>query len=102
MTHEEFLNNIDLFDQGLINIQNAHLDAFLFNQKWYPLRLFVNQIDDLNNHRAIKELVLLIPYLRIKEDVSFHGANNLPIEISNQEKINELKLVMERINDLLS
>lgn len=101
MTQKEFLHVKNLFDQGSIPIQNANLDAFLFDNKWYPLRSFVNKVDNRNNHRSIKDLVLLIPFLRIKEDVSFHGSNNFPIGITNEEKIKELKLVMDRINNIL-
>lgn len=102
MTIEQFRQIKSRFDQGLIPIQNAHLDAFLFDNKWYPLRSFVNQIHQATNHKAIKELVLLIPYLRIKEDVDFTGCNNYPIQIDNVEKLEELRLLSDRSNNLIS
>ncbi|MEI7584535.1 MAG: hypothetical protein WCJ44_17790 [Runella sp.] len=72
MTNPEFLHVKALFDQGLINIQNAELDAFLYDNKWYPLRLFVNQVhNNVTNHYAIKILVLLIPYIKNKRKCSF-------------------------------
>jgi hypothetical protein len=48
-----------------------------------------------------KYLFCLFPILRIKENVPFHGANNLPILLTNEERINEIKLAVKRINNLL-
>lgn len=44
---------------------------------------------------------MLIPYLRIKEDVSFHGCNNLPLSINIDERMYELNMAMKRVNNLL-
>jgi len=102
MTFQEFLNVKAQFDQGLININNAYMDAFLFDNKWYPVHLFVNQVhQQVNNPSSIKILTLVIPYLRFKEDVSFHGCNNLPVQIGLNEKMEELNLVMARVNNML-
>ena len=80
MTFTEFIRTKELFDNGSMeSIRNADLDAFLFENKWYPVRQFVASIHQgVNNQEAIKKLVLLIPYLRIKENVDFRGST-LPV-----------------------
>lgn len=58
MTYQEFLQTKVLFDQGLVNIKNTYLDAFLYDNKWYPIRAFVNQVHaNMNNHESIKNLL---------------------------------------------
>jgi len=101
MTFTEFIRTKELFDNGSMdNIRNADLDAFLFENKWYPVRQFVASIHQgVNNQEAIKKLVLLIPYLRIKENVDFRGSN-LPISITPEEKLVEARYAMIRVNDL--
>jgi hypothetical protein len=102
MTLQEFQFVKTQFDNGNIQIQNADLDAFLFDNKWYPIRSFVNQVHpETNNHLAIKTITLLIPYIRIKENVGFQGCNNLPIPINQHEKLEELRVAMARVSDLL-
>jgi hypothetical protein len=101
MTFTEFIRTKELFDNGSMdNIRNADLDAFLFENKWYPVRQFVAFIHQgINNQEAIKKLVLLIPYLRIKENVDFRGSN-LPISITPEEKLVETRYALLRVNDL--
>ena len=101
MTFTEFIRTKELFDNGSMeSIRNADLDAFLFENKWYPVRQFVASIHQgVNNQEAIKKLVLLIPYLRIKENVDFRGSN-LPISLTPEEKLVETRYAMLRVNDL--
>jgi hypothetical protein len=101
MTFTEFIRTKELFDNGSMeSIRNADLDAFLFENKWYPVRQFVAFIHQgINNQEAIKKLVLLIPYLRIKENVDFRGSN-LPISITPEEKLVETRYALLRVNDL--
>jgi hypothetical protein len=101
MTFTEFIRTKELFDNGSMeSIRNADLDAFLFENKWYPVRQFVASIHQgVNNQEAIKKLVLLIPYLRIKENVDFRGSN-LPISITLEEKLVETRYAILRVNDL--
>jgi hypothetical protein len=101
MTFTEFIRTKELFDNGSMEgIRNADLDAFLFENKWYPVRQFVASIyQGVNNQEAIKKLVLLIPYLRIKENVDFRGSN-LPISLTLEEKLVETRYAMLRVNDL--
>jgi len=101
MTFTEFIRTKELFDNGSMeSIRNADLDAFLFENKWYPVRQFVAFIHQgVTNQEAIKKLVLLIPYLRIKENVDFRGSN-LPISITPEEKLVETRYALLRVNDL--
>ena len=50
MTFTEFIRTKELFDNGSMdNIRNADLDAFLFENKWYPVRQFVAFIQMYSN-----------------------------------------------------
>lgn len=97
MNYQEFLNTISVFDLGNASFNEGNsIDAFLFNNKWYPARAFVNYangVNDINNHTAIKQLTTLIPYLRIKEAVNFIGSNQMPIPLARIERAMENKLV---------
>jgi hypothetical protein len=56
MTFTEFIRTKELFDNGSMeSIRNADLDAFLFENKWYPVRQFVASIHQgVTNQEAIK------------------------------------------------
>ena len=104
MNYNQFLQTIDEFNQGDGQFNHGtSIDAFLFNNKWYPVKAFVNQAltDNSTTHEAIKKVVSLIPYIRIKEDVDFSNSNNLPISLTDQEKMEELRILVQRMNDLV-
>jgi len=102
MTQNQFHRIKNQFDQGQVDISNQrNTTAFLYNKKWYPARKFTSQVHpNITTQEAIKYLLLLMPYLRIKKDVNFIGSNNFPIPLTTQETIDEARLVLEKLNEL--
>ncbi len=86
---------------GALNFNLGEVRAFLFENKWYPLRATINRASELaheNNNlttdRALVQLVYLGVWTRIK-DVTFH--NQLPITLNDNEKLFESNKLAQKI-----
>ena len=92
-------------NNGNLNFNlRSNLIAFLYKKKWYPLRATVNRAIVINNktielttHNALLELVILLPYTRVKK-IEF--LNNFPVEINSDdtlEEVNKISIILQQL-----
>lgn len=91
-------------DNGLVNFNNGNNRSFCFNSKWYPLRTVINRAstlanlpDNLTTDEALKELVYIFSYVKIR-DVIYEN-NDLPL-LTNSEKFDEINILSDMIQKL--
>jgi hypothetical protein len=105
MTFNDITTAMNICNQGNVDFNLGHNRAFLYGDKWYPLRGLVNHAkrlagenDDLTTDRALVELAYLMPYLRIA-DVQF--IDQFPIEIDQLNKMDEIRYLADSIRRLI-
>lgn len=93
MTLQNLHQAIQECNIGALNFNIGEVRAFLFENKWYPLRATLNRASELaheNNElttdRALVQLVYLDVWTRIK-DVTFHDC--FPIALKDNDKLIE-------------
>lgn len=90
-------------DQGLLEFNNGFIRAFLFRNRWYPLRAAVNCArrnagqKEVNTDRALVELAYLLPYIKI-EDVEFK--ESFPVEIDSGSRLQQIGYLSQLIVEL--
>lgn len=106
MTIQDLNQAITECDGGLLVFNLGEARAFLFKNKWYPLRAAVNraceiagQEHDLTTDRALVKLAFLGLWTRIQK-INFQ--NQLPVEIAIHEKLNEIKKLADAITGIAS
>lgn len=103
MTIQNLNSAIQTCNQGLLQFNNGNVRAFLYKNQWYPLRAIVNKArteageDELTTDRALVEISYLLTHIRI-EDKEFN--NNFPIEIDNQNRLQEINYLCNLISEL--
>lgn len=104
MTIANLNSAMQICNQGLLEFNNGNaVRAFFYKRKWYPLRATVNKAkmeageNELTTDRALVELAYLLPYIKV-EDKEFN--DNLPIEIDNENRFQEINHLSDLISKL--
>ena len=84
MNNQIFLMTINEFDQGLVQFNLGENWSFIFNQKWYPTRAFMNRYNfnsgienQINLHSSTHELSKLFPVVSSEINYTYHR----PVEV---------------------
>jgi len=104
MTIENIIQATIYCQNGDVPFNNGNTRSFLFNNKWFPLRAVINRAakianepNDLTTDKAMKVLVYLFPYARIR-NVKFKKNELVPL--SPEEIQEEIKILTDMINQL--
>ncbi|MCS5488868.1 hypothetical protein [Algoriphagus limi] len=103
MTREQFDQGILDFNQGEASFNHGiNIYAFLFKNNWYPVDAFVKHVTgrNYNTYQGVKLLVDVLPYLRFK-NVSFDDCGGLPVRITQEDILLELKYLSVHFNNLI-
>ena len=106
MTIDHLNQAIQECNNGQLLFDTRGLRSFLYDNKWYPLRVVINRAmslanepADLTTDRCLVELVYLGIWTRVC-DVNF--ANSLPLAISRDEMNGEIKSLAKTLTRLVS
>jgi hypothetical protein len=101
MTLQALQTAISACNNRQVIFNRGTLYAFLYKQKWYPLRAIVNHaVPNMNytKDQSLRELTDLLKLVRI-DQVNF--TNNLPIQLTDRQRLDEAKLLSNLLNDLV-
>jgi hypothetical protein len=103
MTIKNLREAIIACNEGRLQFPKRLLRSFLFEGYWYPLRRTINHARELSNlpkgttDRDFVDFAFLLPYVRMGEKAY---QDNLPIQMSSDEKFEEIRLLTEIIDSL--
>jgi hypothetical protein len=85
---------ISTCDSGDLQFNTGNIRAFLFGNKWYPLRAIINYINkkhfnitEQTTDRALVQFAFAFPFIRIKE---VHFSLQKSVELSLEETLEEI------------
>lgn len=104
MTLQHLTQAIQDCNNGNLDFNLGEVRAFLFENKWFPLRATINRAaeyshenNDLTTDRALVQLVYLGMWTRIKDAIFL---NQLPIALNDNEKLIESNKLSQTLLDL--
>jgi hypothetical protein len=92
-------------ENGLIQFgggNNRH--CFLYNNKWYPIRFFINaaleiagEPANINLRNSLDKLQDIFPYVKQK---SININPNIPVSLTDKERLDEINILSKMIQTL--